>query len=68
MAKVLVTGAAGVIGTAVLKQLKDKYDLVALDRDEVTGVDSVIADVSDFDAVREAMVGVDVVVHLAGVK
>ena len=67
MAKVLVTGAAGVIGTAVLKQLKGKYDLVALDRDDVVGVDSVIADVSDFDAVRDAMVGVDVVVHLAGV-
>lgn len=66
MDKVLVTGAGGVIGSAVLKQLRGKCDLVALDREPVAGVKSVCADVSDFDAVKQALVGVDVVVHLAG--
>jgi nucleoside-diphosphate-sugar epimerase len=66
MIKVLVTGAGGVIGSAVLKQLHGKYDLVALDREAVADVKSVCVDVSDFEAVKNACVGVDVVVHLAG--
>lgn len=66
METVLVTGAGGVIGGAVLKQLKDKYNLMALDREAVADVKSVCVDVADFDAVREVMNGVDVVVHLAG--
>ena len=64
--RVLVTGAGGVIGSAVLKQLRGKCDLVALDRDEVAGVTDVCSDVSNFEAVRNVMAGVDVVVHLAG--
>lgn len=64
---VLVTGAGGVIGTAVLKALAGTYGVVALDREVVAGVESVCADVSDLDAMKAAFEGVDVVVHLAGV-
>lgn len=67
MMTVLVTGAGGVIGTAVLKALTGIYRVVALDREGVEGVESVCADVSDMAAMKVAFEGVDVVVHLAGV-
>ena len=67
MEKVLVTGAGGVIGMAVLGELKGRYQVVGLDREDVVGVESVCVDVSNMEAVRAAIEGVDVVVHLAGV-
>lgn len=67
MEKVLVTGAGGVIGTAVIGELKDRYLVVGVDRKEVRDVAWVCADVSDMAAVRSALEGVNVVVHLAGV-
>jgi nucleoside-diphosphate-sugar epimerase len=66
MKKVLVTGASGVIGTAVLNRLAGKFDLRVLDRREVEGFESLCLDVSDLEAIRPAFDGVDMVVHLAG--
>ena len=65
--RVLVTGGAGFIGTAVVGALAEVghqpvcFDLVA-PRVEVP---SVLADVRDGDAVSAALVGIDAVVHLA---
>jgi uronate dehydrogenase len=65
--EVLVTGLSGVIGSAVLKYLKDKYELTALNRRHVPGVQCYKADIAELDAIRPAFAGKDVVVHLAAV-
>ena len=67
MKKVLITGMSGLIGGLLrehLEQLGD-YELIALNRGEVEGIETHRADISDLDAIKSAFVGVDVVVHLA---
>ncbi|WP_135829462.1 NAD-dependent glucose-6-phosphate dehydrogenase Azf [Halorussus halobius] len=66
---VLLTGAEGRVGQAILSDLHDEYDWRLLDRDPPTRDtrhEFVVADVTDEDAVRDAMAGVGAVVHLAG--
>ncbi|MDJ1431429.1 NAD-dependent glucose-6-phosphate dehydrogenase Azf [Halostagnicola sp. A-GB9-2] len=66
---VLLTGASGRVGKAVLGDLAEAYEWRLLDRDPPTDDlpgEFVVADITDDDAVREAMEGIDVVVHLAG--
>jgi nucleoside-diphosphate-sugar epimerase len=62
--QVLVTGAEGIIGQAVRKHLKNRYDLRFLTWQPAT-FPSHVADISDFDAIVPAFAGVDAVVHLA---
>ena len=63
--RILVTGAAGTLGRALLPRLRrDGHDAVGLDvRHADAG--TIAADVRDAGAVRAAMEGVDVVVHAA---
>jgi nucleoside-diphosphate-sugar epimerase len=67
---VLITGAAGRIGSSLAAHLKDRYDLrVHYHRtipEQPPVPDQVIADVSKFEQIAPAMVGIDAVVHLAG--
>ena len=71
--KVLVTGAYGRCGTAIIDHLHDHqtYDFTYLNRsdrpeDHPYGrYETVLGDVSDFDTVCSAMEGHDAVVHLA---
>ncbi len=65
MKKILITGMSGLIGGVVREQLEGKYELRALNRRAVAGVDCHRADISDFDAIRPAFEGIDAVVHLA---
>ena len=68
--KLMITGAAGKIGSALRKHLRDRYDFRLLfhsripedldRRDEV-----VISDVSNFASMLEATEGVDAIAHLA---
>ncbi len=62
---VLITGAAGRIGSILRGGLASEYRLKGVDRVPTPGFDSVLADLTDFDAIRPAFQGVDVVVHLA---
>jgi len=66
---VLITGAAGTVGTAITDALADddRYALTSLDREEHPDPDvaSVIADATDYDDIRPHFDGVDAVVHLA---
>ena len=66
MRKVLLTGAAGLIGTSLRNILGRQIDFRCLDikpmEDEE---DIVIADIMDFDALIKAMEGVDAVIHMA---
>ena len=68
MTKVLITGMSGLIGGLLRKRLEEKgtYELTALNRRPIEGVDTVQADIADLDAIRPAFEGQDVVVHLAG--
>lgn len=77
---VLLTGAAGRVGEAILDGLGQKYDWRLLDREppptetgassdleyDVTDHEYLVADLADAGHVRESMSGIDVVVHLAG--
>ena len=67
MKKVLITGMSGLIG-GVLKdhlQALGGYELSALNRRPVEGVECFQADISDLAAIKPAFAGKDVVVHLA---
>jgi NAD+ dependent glucose-6-phosphate dehydrogenase len=62
--RVLVTGAAGTIGTAVRTHLADRYELSYLTR-RPADFPSHVADVADFEAILPAFEGIDAVIHLA---
>ncbi|GAA0306705.1 NAD-dependent glucose-6-phosphate dehydrogenase Azf [Halarchaeum salinum] len=67
--RVLLTGAEGRVGQAVLEGIGDAYEWRLFDRDppaEETDYEFIVADVTDDEAVRDAMADVDVVLHLAG--
>ena len=66
--RVLVTGAAGVVGRAVRRALADEHDLVLLDRRPVPDVvSSVQVDIRDWRVLRqtlEAHKPLDAIIHL----
>jgi NAD+ dependent glucose-6-phosphate dehydrogenase len=68
--RVLITGAAGRIGSSLAEQLKDRYDLRVHYHHtipEQPPVDDIaIADVSVFEQIAPALQGMDAVVHMAG--
>ena len=65
--KVLLTGAAGRIAAFLRNGLGDKYALSGTDRIPVSdpGLESLTADLTDFEAILPAFMGMDTVVHLA---
>ncbi|WP_123623858.1 NAD-dependent glucose-6-phosphate dehydrogenase Azf [Halorubrum sp. CSM-61] len=72
---VLLTGAGGRVGQAILRGIGDDYEWRLLDREplpaakvpnRVTDADQYVADITNADAVREAMDGAGAVIHLAG--
>ncbi|WP_435282473.1 NAD-dependent epimerase/dehydratase family protein [Streptomyces koelreuteriae] len=67
---VLLTGAAGGLGTLMRDLLPAYgYELRLLDvRPIEDAPDAIVADLGDKDAVREAVRGVDAIIHLAGIS
>ena len=67
MKKVLITGMSGLIGGLLRRRLESigGYELSALNRSFVEGVECHRADIADQEAIKPAFVGKDVVVHLA---
>ena len=65
--KVLVTGAAGFLGTKVMKLLKEDFDLIGTDKDGRRG--SLKMDITDMEEISSVMnrTKPDVVLHLAGI-
>jgi uronate dehydrogenase len=65
--RILVTGAAGAVGSTIVKGMKDRYSLRGLDRVPMPDLeDAIVGDVTDFDIVLKATRDMDAVVHLAG--
>ena len=66
---VLLTGASGRVGRAILSGIGNKYEWRLLDRtppsEELPG-EHVIGEITDPETVREAVEGVNAVIHLAG--
>lgn len=66
--KVLITGAAGRVGSVLVDGLRERYEIRGMDQVDMPGLsDTVVANVSDYDACLRATEGVDAVIHLAGV-
>ncbi len=68
--KLLITGAAGKIGTALRKHLQHRYDFRLMFHSQIPdGLDEkdevVVSDISNFEAMVEAATGVDAIAHLA---
>lgn len=66
---VLLTGALGRVGTAILGGIGPDYEWRLLDRrppEDPEGREVIVADVTDDAAMREAVDGVGAVIHLAG--
>jgi NAD+ dependent glucose-6-phosphate dehydrogenase len=63
--KVLITGASGLIGSLVIRDLSGKYEFSGLSRRPVPGIVHTQADITDEAAIRKASAGMDMVLHLA---
>lgn len=70
--RLLLTGAAGRIGTAFFAEARDRYDFRLADRvrpdpagDDAGNHEVMVLDVAELDAVQRACAGIDTVVHLA---
>ena len=65
--RILVTGAAGAVGTAVMKGMKDRYSLRGFDHVPMPDIeDAIVGDVTDFNTVLKATQDMEAVIHLAG--
>ena len=62
--RVLVTGMGGQIGGIIGRELGERYELSGIDRTDVGGVSTTVADIADLNAILPAFEGIDAVVHL----
>jgi nucleoside-diphosphate-sugar epimerase len=63
--RVLITGASGLIGGLVIRDLSDSYEFSGLSRRPISGIPHTQADITDIEALRRASQGMDMVLHLA---
>ncbi|MGB2594499.1 MAG: NAD-dependent epimerase/dehydratase family protein, partial [Pseudolabrys sp.] len=70
MQKILITGAAGDVGTRLRKLLKGVYSLRVSDirkpADLAADDDFVAADLGDYEQTKQITAGIDGIVHLGG--
>src|SRR5581483_3771200 len=62
---VLITGAGGLIGSVLREALADRYNVRPLARRQIPDVETIIADITDLEAMLAACEGVDSIVHMA---
>jgi len=66
--RILITGAAGAIGSTLVKGMKDRYSIRGLDLVPMSDLEeAIVGDIADFDTVLKATKDIDAVIHLAGV-
>ena len=70
MKKILLTGAAGGVGTFLRNELRERYQFRLSDKSEVStcaaSEEFIQADLTDLNATRKAVNGVDGIIHLGG--
>ena len=67
MARIAITGAAGRVGRETLAAFEDtEHEIQAITHRERQGIDSIVADVEEYETIERALRGCDVVIHLAG--
>jgi len=65
--RILVTGAAGRVGTTVAKGMLDRHEVRGHDRVEIPYLDdTIISELDDFAAVVEATRDIDAIAHIGG--
>ncbi|MSP14873.1 MAG: NAD(P)-dependent oxidoreductase [Chloroflexi bacterium] len=65
--RILITGAAGAVGSTLVKGLRDRYQLRGFDRVPMPDLeDTVVGDLEDVPALMRATQDMEVVMHLAG--
>ncbi|MFH1569537.1 MAG: NAD(P)-dependent oxidoreductase, partial [Gemmatimonadota bacterium] len=65
--RVLITGAAGAVGSCLVSRLQARHALRGFDLSPMPGLrDVVIGDVADLEVVEGAMAGMEAVIHLGG--
>ena len=65
--QVLITGAAGHVGTIVTRGLEDRHTIRGFDVKPMPDLeDTVVGNLTDYPLVLEAVRGVDAVIHLGG--
>lgn len=63
---IVITGAAGGIGTCLREEFRDDYEIRSIDRIPTPGEPgAVVTDLSDLDLLRTTMEGAEIVIHLA---
>ncbi|MFO8116177.1 MAG: NAD(P)-dependent oxidoreductase [Halorubrum sp.] len=65
--RVLITGANGTVGSAIIDRLgdRDEYEFTCLDVEDHPDRETVVADITDLDDLRGHFEGHDAVIHLA---
>jgi UDP-glucose 4-epimerase len=61
--KIALTGSQGLIGSKICQELRENFDVISLGR----GDDDVYMDLSNFSLDSDKCIGVDVLIHCAGV-
>ncbi|WP_458190489.1 NAD-dependent epimerase/dehydratase family protein [Haladaptatus sp. NG-WS-4] len=67
--RILITGANGTVGQAILSELGDheEYEFTCLDKDSHPNRETIVADITDYDDIRPHFDGHDAVIHLAAI-
>ena len=66
--KILITGAAGAVGSTLVKGMGQRHQLRGFDREEMPDLaDSQVGDVADYEALLAAAEGMEAIIHLTGV-
>ncbi|MBU2980204.1 NAD(P)-dependent oxidoreductase [Lentibacter algarum] len=66
--KILVTGAAGLLGQHAVRQLQEQYDVSGFDLKAGTAaIDWHLGDLADADSLKEAVAGQDAIVQIAAI-
>ena len=63
--KVLVTGASGLIGGLIWKNLGHKYEFSGLNRSPLKEIPTTQADITNLNEIMPAFENIDMVVHMA---
>lgn len=63
---ILITGGSGLVGSILVKSLKDKYNIKVLDQKKSDNTEILLGDIKNLKSIMPAFENIDTVIHLAG--